>query len=564
MTRLACIILAAVFVALQPPPRREEPDPKAPPIGSPIDIESDPPKAKPAEVSPPPDRPKTDTTVKTAEPPAPPPPPNVLVVAVRQLPARLVPTLARTDADRRANQLIYEPLIRPVPDGEFGTRFDPALAVPVAGPGGRTFAIDPAAVWVAPDGSTSPVLAVDVVAAIERLKSDWFADVFTDEPRRVRLSLTRPHPDPLALMTFPLTPHAAAPELLAKRPVGSGPFVWRGRINDKGRTYANLEANPHYGQRSGQANRPPLRGVRFLAASDPVNDFRRGGADLALDVTTPDLAGLMATAPKTEVPLPAAARLESGLGADARVLTRPTRRIHYLAINPTKVAFAGGPGRALRRAVTFAVRRDEILDAVYRGGFAEFHRPLSGPFPPGTWPCPSDAVKLDDPALARAELKAAGVGPLTLVLKYPAEEPLAIAAAELIAKHVADLNAGLTVRPVPVSDDEYQRQVILEGDFDLAWRTFDFADDWFDPVGLFASGRSAELAAKARATLAFAERREWLAKLHRECRDEVPLVPLWNLDAHVVLRRTLRTDPGPERLDPATLFGRADRWRFEP
>ena len=54
-----------------------------------------------------------------------------------------------------------------------------------------------------------------------------------------------------------------------------------------------------------------------------------------------------------------------------------------------------------------------------------------------------------------------------------------------------------------------------------------------------------------------------LQRLHAAFRTTMPFIPLWNLDAHLVLREELKTAPEPRLLDPLAVFTHVDEWRFE-
>ena len=567
MKRIATIImsLALIGLTLAQPPRKEEEDPNAKgKTFAPIDIDSFPDPKNPLKPAP-----------KAKEPAAPEGPgvtpgKGVVVVGVRHLPERMSPSRARTDTERWALDLIFEGLVRPTTlDG--GTTFVPALAI---GPsrselGGRAFTLDPAATWT--DANHSPVLAGDVLSSVERLRAAGdltLGDAFSDAPRRLRLTFRSLHPDPAALCTFKITPAGRDDDQFAQQPIGSGPFMYAGRVTEGKREYAVFKANPQYSQRAGRANRPQLREVRFLAGTEPLADFRRGVVDIVLEENTTALA---AAAPAPEPKEEAIARLESGLGPDARMVTRPSRRIYYLAINPIKTALSGDAGRNLRRAIALGINREKILDDSWRQAGQPFHHALTGPFPPGTWPCDPAGGSLDDETLAKSELKSAKLPGGKVLLVYPAGEPQAEKACTLIANQLTQL--GVPTEAKPLSEADFRKVVFTEKTFDLAWRHFDFRDDWFDPASLFAvdnggiggagtgPSRLESALARCASRCEFAALRDARRRLHAEFREVMPFVPLWSPDVHIVLKRAVESAPAPDLLDPMQPFIEIERWR---
>jgi hypothetical protein len=51
-----------------------------------------------------------------------------------------------------------------------------------------------------------------------------------------------------------------------------------------------------------------------------------------------------------------------------------------------------------------------------------------------------------------------------------------------------------------------------------------------------------------------------MRQLHVEFRKEVPFIPLWRLETHVLASSRLRTDPAVPLLDPLSPFVFVDRW----
>jgi len=555
--RLAISIIFALLVlsfTLAQPPRTEDEDPKAKTV-KPIDIES---------------FPKDKDKPKAPEPPGVAPGRGTLVIGVKSLPERMSPTRARTASERWACDLIFEGLVRPT-SSEAGTVYEPALAEgpPRVEAGGRTVDIDPAARWT--DADRAPVLANDVLTTIEKMRSaeatDLFSEAFSDAPRRVRLMYRSATPDPTAWLTFRIVPsHLPDDESFARKPVGSGPFMFSGVVTQGGRQYVVFAANPQYSQRINRGTLPQLKEVRLLAGADPLADFRKGLVDVLVEERTRQLAG------PTPAPIPGSdmlSRLESSLGPTARVITRPSRRIYYLAFNPLKTVLGGDAGTKLRRALAFAIQRDEILNTVWRVDGQSNHRALTGPFPTDTWAWDPDTQSLDDKTLAAAELRVSPAPKDPLLLIFPNDDTLAGPSCQRIQDQLRE--AGFQIESRGLAADEYNRAV-AEKSFDLAYRIFDFRDDWFDSTALFSlshggigsgsgSARLESALARSAGRGEFAALRDARRRLHREFREVMPFVPLWSPDLHIVLRKAVETAPAPERLDPHAPFTNIDRWR---
>ncbi|HEX4588377.1 MAG TPA: ABC transporter substrate-binding protein [Gemmataceae bacterium] len=568
---LAGLFLAVAAVPAQPPakgkapPAKEEEDPAAKPVKPPPSLE---------------DAPKADAT--PAEGPGEPPPAGVLVVGVNSLPVLMSPQFARTDSEKFALDLLFEGLLRPGIDGAGGRVYEPALAreLPTLVPLGREFTLTNAA-WGEPDQQGLPVTAADVVSTFEKLKArqgqpgaevaDWIDSVKTVATNRCTITLTRGHIDPLSLMTFKVLPSNQKDDLaFARKPVGSGPFVYAGRQTKGGRVYAIFPANPAYRR----PDPPKLSAVWMVATRNPVADFKSKLFHFALTTHTGQLAALK---PPPQPVGGQVGKLEVNIGNLGHVDTVFSRRIYLLAVNHQSAKLGEGEkGRELRKFLAHAIQRDAILTACFRAGFGEHHQPLTGPFLPNTWPCNGAlAGRLDDPDLARS-LRSREAGKVDLVLKYPAGDPAVAEACKLMAQQVAEANAGVTLKPTPVAADDYYQQIVYNTDFDLAYWHYDYPNDWFSPAGLLDSsarghgGRNFmrytpssainDLLVKCQDRREFGVVQQAMRQLHTTFGYEVPFIPLWHLDTHALLAVGLETVPPAPQLDPLAPFTHIEQW----
>ncbi len=371
-------------------------------------------------------------------------------VGVRELPTRMWPASAVSDSDLRAVELLFESLMKLSPDGAGGCRWEPQLAEgrPRMTPRGREFRLPENAYW-----SNGDLLrAVDVRSTVERLKAgksprrprvwaDLLDDVNVADPTRVSLTLRQGWLDPLAPMNFKVLPSGLDPDSpqFAKKPVGSGPFVYAKTDPKDPPTWVSFTANPYYGARAGKSGLQRLHEIRFFTYKDMdtykdkklwVNEVEADHFDLILDLTAKEAAALREKASALDIRLPPAAV--------------PNRRIYFLAVNNRKPALANP---AFRCALAYAIDRTGLLDEFFRATPGQdLHAPLNGPYPvlggqsevggprleswaanPGLVRKHGDKVTTDpfDVEAAKAKLREAGLNNVpTLKLEYPADDRL--------------------------------------------------------------------------------------------------------------------------------------------
>ena len=196
-----------------------------------------------------------------------------------------------------------------------------------------------------------------------------------------------------------------------------------------------------------------------------------------------------------------------------------------------------------------------------------------------TWPCNPVAGRLDDPGLAGDLAKVRGGEHRTIELKFPNDDPAVERACQQIQQSLAEFR--VTIKLAPRSPADFRRQVTIDTDFQLAYWHFDFADDWFDlsslldphRVGQPGKGRNfmsyqpsadfATLLARTESHRDFGELRAAMRQLHAEFRKEMPFIPLWHLDTHVLASSRLRTEPVVPLLDPLAPFLFIDQWTLK-
>ena len=541
----------------------------------------------------------------------------VLIVGARRMPEFCSPALARFDSEHQVAELVFEGLNEAVPDETVGVRYLPAMTLDrgVLGSGYREFRLQGQVVWNGPD--RRPFTAADVAGTLRLMRQKpalqrseaavWYDDPGFDpaDPGRVRIRFKLGHPDPRSLLTMKILPAGLLLESnrtlddpgFAKAPVGTGPFRYEAKPRGPNEIVKEITllADPSYARRNGRIAQPFLREVRFVNTTispDLVADFRSERLHLLTDVPTQDL-------PKFQV--------ENNLGGKVRVVTATNpRRMQILAINHRR---PGLQGPDVRRGLLHAVDRERILNDIFRrANQPEFHKALTGPFPPDSWAVPKPlggtppALFNRDLAAAkfRAYLAAPGAAP-SFNLLYPDDEPLAKAACERLKLMLESPTSGddrrIAIQLEALPPRELLRRVEDEGRYDLAYMNHDYRDDWYpqalsaalDPTAAVRQGRNifgwnapgslptAEDLALAQSLGDVRLYRDIEARLlplshriHTQFNEAVPFIPLWQLDRHMVVSTSLKLplDGGTEELpakllDPTTLFTNIGKWRVE-
>ena len=510
-----------------------------------------------------------------------------LRVGVRELPIFLSPALAWSDAERQAVELLFEGLVKLSPEPS-GGRFRPALAQsrPQIIPLGRQFTLPSGAAW----SNGRPLTADDIVSTVQLLSNrDWagrtpaWADDLFDDARftdslHVKLTLRRGYLAPLSLMNFKILPGQTMQqpddETFAKKPLGSGPFKYAGQASDaRGRPYAKFLANPSYSNRAGHSGLPRIQEIQFFETPNSVKDFEEGNLDLILDLPSSQVKAMMAVAAKANVTIPA---------------PLPNRRIYFLAVNNRRPDL---DNPHLRRALAFAINREDVLNHAFRAGLGkDVHRPLNGPYPPGSWACNPKVLPnfLDNAGKAKTLMEEFKKKDVRLTLKYPNDDPQATAAMEYLKTQLKNtIGVDITLRGLPAR--RVREDVEGDQDYELAYYWHDYPDQtyWLWPLldqrsarkggrNFLNYTRGARLETLFREALGhrdFNRVRAVTHTIHQTfVQDAMPFIPLWQLDRHVAVHNDLRLNDGtrdvpldastPVPLDPLRLFSTVEYWKI--
>jgi ABC-type transport system substrate-binding protein len=269
----------------------------------------------------------------------------------------------------------------------------------------------------------------------------------------------------------------------------------------------------------------------------------------------------------------------NGLDGLITMQTLRNRRVYFLAVNHRRRPLQNTD---LRKAIAHAINRTQILDDVFRGELKSAaeppHRPLNGPYPPGSWACdpnlPADPYKREL-AAKEAESARKALNKIRLTLKYPDNDESVKAACTKIQEQVQEAT-GIEIELVPRPRRALRDEVELEHDFDLAYYSHDYSSDAFWLWPLFnPESRARERGGRnylgyhndgsldswfhlAMGHREFAKVRESTHKIHTEIWAKMPLIPLWQLDTVIAIHKNLK----PSRIDPLLIFTDVERWKL--
>lgn len=493
----------------------------------------------------------------------------IITVSVPELPQVYWPPDARSDADRLACDLLFESLVQRVPNKLQGMTYRPALAesLPRVLPLGREFVIRPGAVWAVGE-SGELITTADVRNSLQLWQQssqglsrslDLLLAGQEIDPTRVPLRLSQGYCDPLGLMSFKiLTPDRLRQ---TQEPVGSGPYRLAG-VKDGSVVFV---ANHHFSRRPGCRDLPYIREIRFsVRPADTARLIQENRLHIVYAPTTLEFTELK--------------KAENRLDVVADFVSVPTRRIHMLAINH-RIGRPCGNSVELRQLLAFAIDREAILNEHLRHG-EPIHRPLAGPFPPNTWAMPDDRTPLHrhDSALAKVLAVKQQLGNVTLKLKHPPTTEAKVACAAIKSQVESVAGEVVRIELVEVPSAELAKSVEVLHDYELAYVSYDYPDELYWLGGLL---NPAATAAREANFLGYAPQKSRLLSLVQEVRnhsdflevrrtthrvhsafiDEMPFVPLWQLDMHLVIHRQLNVLVSDLRsLDPLNLFNRVEEW----
>jgi peptide/nickel transport system substrate-binding protein len=321
-------------------------------------------------------------------------------------------------------------------------------------------------------------------------------------------------------------------------PVGSGRFR---RVAASDQRIDLRAAGRPQSQSSDRPGILRVREIRYPTARAMVGALLRGEVSLAAHVP-PDRTAELAAMPELK------------LGKYAQ----PS--LHRIALDGRNPALRN---RTLRRGLSVAIDRKALLEeTLLRRPADAVSRVADGPFARGSY---ADAVGVkpleSDPLLARMLVAAArkelGGEPIKLKLEYPA----APAPQAVVPKLVEALTqAGVEVTAVERPESELEAELRAGRKFDLAYRAgpcvepvleagasicpgLDAPPDT-DPLSSVASPRILQLLLELERAPEWPTAKGIALEIDRQCRDELPVLPLWQLEDHFAWRTRLE-GPAP-------------------
>jgi peptide/nickel transport system substrate-binding protein len=492
-----------------------------------------------------------------------------LTVAVDGL-AEPVGPFPTTPASDRLARLIYLPLL--ASDDEVSTRGEVAgqllagLQTVELGRGVK-ITLKPGAVWS--DGSR-PVTAIDVarsmadraLAASPGYNARW-ADllerVAAVDDTHLDIKLTRPSMKIESWLLGPVGPaHASSDGWVSsvgqgRKPVGDGLYRWESS------TDASILLHSIESEATGGS--PKIKRVRELRYSNPT---------AAIDALLRSEVALLEHVPPEL--LPELLKLSESI----KVGKFTTPSVHRIALDGRNPMLRN---RKLRRALSMAIDRKTLLEeVVLRRPPDDLNTVSDGPFVKGSFVDAPDVQPLEyNPILAKGLVAAAkkelGGNPIKLTLQFPPSAE-ARAACPKLAEAFALI--GVEVQLIERPGSDLENDLHAGRKFDLAYRASRPTQPLHDAGLLLLPGYDAPPLADALASAASPRILQLLIQLDRapettsaktlaqdidrESRDELPVLPLWQLEDHYAWRTLLK---GPlESIEH--LYDGIAKWEIEP
>lgn len=337
-----------------------------------------------------------------------------------------------------------------------------------------------------------------------------------------------------------------------RRPVSDGRYAW---YKKQGETVSYLLRKPDPSAGSPKIQR--IREIRLPRASAAVSALLHGEVSILEHVPTDQLAALQKE-------------------PDIQVGRYQRPKLHQIAIDGRTSALRN---RTLRRGLSYALdRRTFLEETVLRRPIDEVNSPSDGVFAKDSYANAPEVAALGfDPLLARmlvaAGVKELGGDPVKLTFEYPARPETRTIVPRILE---ALRGTGLEIRASERPESELEAGLRSGRRFDLAYRVVHCGEPVTDAGPLLCPGYDAPPSEDALAAVAsprilqlllqleqapeWATARALVSMIDREVRDELPIIPLWQLQDHYAWRSRLK---GPKDATDR-LYHEIEQWEIEP
>lgn len=393
-----------------------------------------------------------------------------------------------------------------------------------------------------------------------KVRYEFIESVTKMDDYTVQFTLKRPILNALAKFSFKVIPkHGPAnPEFLSRedpfvqKPIGTGPYLLKNITADR---EVILVANEDYFKGRPHINKFAAR--PFADQNIMSQALLFNAIDMIVLVNHRDIPQIQ---------------------GDKRYILQPYNALSYsfFGYNIRNPLLAD---KRVRKAFTYAVNRQEMLDSFFQGQGTI----ISGPFAPGSWAYNLDVQPLAfDPQKAIELLNEAGFvkgndgimvkdgQKLSLTLKVPiAKESEAVKRVVLAFKNYLN-KIGVDIEGEFKEWLSWKEDVFLNHDFDIIFASWVFDDSadisslfhsaeigpWKNNFGAYSNPEIDSLIVESKLTLDHEKRRTINRKLHAIIADESPYTFLWTLTNYAAFNKKLRH----VAIHPYKFFSFADDW----
>ncbi|MBW2591066.1 MAG: hypothetical protein JRD71_10185 [Deltaproteobacteria bacterium] len=393
-----------------------------------------------------------------------------------------------------------------------------------------------------------------------KVRYEFIESVIKMDDYTVQFTLKRPILNALAKFSFKVIPqHGPAnqeflsrEDSFAQKPIGTGPYMLKNITADR---EVILVANENYFKGRPHINKFAAR--PFADQNIMSQALLFNAIDMIVLVNHRDIPQIQ---------------------GDKRYVLQPYNALSYsfFGYNMRNPLLAD---KRVRKAFTYAVNRQEMLDSFFQGQGTI----ISGPFAPGSWAYNLDVQPLDfDPQKAIELLNEAGFvkgddgimvkdgRKLSLTLKVPiAKESEAVKRVVLAFKNYLN-KIGVDIEGEFKEWLSWKEDVFLNHDFDIIFASWVFDDSadisslfhsaeigqWKNNFGAYSNPEIDSLIVESKLTLDHEKRRTINRKLHAIIADESPYTFLWTLTNYAAFNKKLRR----VAIHPYKFFSFADDW----